>query len=109
MKPVFIIALVIGCFAAALPQLRAQDQQNNPPAASSQSNQPAAVQQPNRTQQQSNQNPFPEDTDSVPLMPSRDNLDLPSAGETGQRIFIPSDDADPVRSPEDAGAAAEAG
>lgn len=103
MKPVFIIALGFGCCAAVLPQLRAQDQQNNPPAASSQSNQPS------RTQQQSNQNPFPEDTDSVPLMPSRDNPDLPSAGEAGQRIFIPTDDVDPVRSPEDAGAAAEAG
>ena len=103
MKPVFIIALGFGCCAAVLPQLRAQDQQNNPPAASSQSNQPS------RTQQQSNQNPFPEDTDSVPLMRSRDNPDLPSAGEAGQRIFIPTDDVDPVRSPEDAGAAAEAG
>src|SRR5579863_9509004 len=43
----------------------------NKPAASSQN--PPAAQQPARTQQQTNQNPFPDDTTSVPVMPSRDS------------------------------------
>ena len=114
MKLILSIALAI-CWLAAASRLSAQDSPGAAPAASGQSGSPAVpqqpqTQQPSRTQQQTNQNPFPEDTGSVPLMPSRDNPDLPPSGDAArQLIYFPDEDLDPVRSPEDAGAAAEAG
>jgi len=43
-------------------------------------------------------------------MPSRDNPDVAAPGDAAaQRMNLPAEDADPVRSPEEAGAAAEAG
>jgi tetratricopeptide (TPR) repeat protein len=111
MKPALTISLLFGICLAVAPCLSAQDQQNNPPVAPKQDSQPANTQQPDRTGQQTNQNPFPEDTSTVPVMPSRDNpnVALPPTAEDKQRIDLPEDDVDPVRSPEDAGAAAEAG
>jgi len=110
MKSAFAIAFVVACLFVAAPTLCAQSHQENQPAASGQSSTPAAAQQPARTQQQTNQNPFPEDTSDVPVMPTRDNPDVPSAAdESKERIDLPEEDVDPVRSPEDAGAAAEAG
>ena len=57
---------------------------------------------------QTNQNPFPEDTDSVPVMPNR-NSPEPVPGleeEAGEpRIPMPVADLDPVRSPEGEAAA----
>ena len=109
MKWTLSIALVFVSPLAAVPSLTAQVPAQNQPPASNQNSQPAA-QQPNRPQQQSNQNPFPDDTSTVPVMPSRDNPDIPPpASEEKQRISLPEDDVDPVRSPEDAGAAAERG
>jgi tetratricopeptide (TPR) repeat protein len=109
MKQFFTIAFALGSSLAFAQGLGAQDQPQNQPPASKQSDQ-APAQQPSRTQQQSNQNPFPEDTGNVPLMPSRDNPNLPapSGDEARQRIDLPFDDVDPVRTPEEAGAAAEA-
>lgn len=73
---------------------------------------PALQQQPSQTKPQTNPqtnaNPFPENTDSVPVMPTRDSHDLPPATgdeSTRELIPVPVDDADPVRSPEDASAA----
>ena len=117
MKPALILAFILACTAAAPRlQIHAQPQPQNPPPGSSQSpgpdqkQPPAGAQQPDRTQQQNNQNPFPEDTNSVPLMPSRDNPNVPIPGAaTGERLYLPDADFDPVRSPEEAGAAAEAG
>ena len=119
MKLALIFAFILACSAAA-PHLRAQQPQNqpqpqNPPSpnqspGSNQKETPAGAQQPDRSQQQTNQNPFPEDTNSVPLMPSRDNPNVPIPGsEARERIDLPYRDIDPVRSPEEAGAAAEAG
>jgi len=110
MKSFFAIAFLVGCLFAAAPMVRAQDHQDSKPPASGQNTAPADSQQPSRPQQQTNQNPFPEDTSDVPVMPTRDNPDVPSAaGESKERIDVPVDDVDPVRSPEDAGAAAESG
>jgi hypothetical protein len=117
MKPVFGMALVLGCFLAA-PQLRAQTSESghspgsgqSQPAANSQN--PPSEQTPSRVKTQSNQNPFPEDTNSVPVMPSKNSPDLPPgvADEAGSGSApMPSEDVDPVRSPEDAAAAAESG
>ncbi len=118
MKPVFGMALVLACLLAVAPRLCAQAPHRGNASGSSQS-QPAANSQnppsgqtPSHVQQQTNRNPFPEDTNSVPVMPSKNSPNLPpgltdDAGEP--RIPMPAEDADPVRSPEGAAAAAESG
>jgi tetratricopeptide (TPR) repeat protein len=106
MKPALIFVFILVC-SAAVSRLDAQSQPPNQMPGSDQKQPPAAA-QPNRTEQQTNQNPFPEDTSSVPLMPSRDNPNVPiPTGESGARLNLPDDDLDPVRSPDEAGAAAE--
>lgn len=109
MKWAFIAALLCTVdLGLTAPCLRAQAQPNNQPATSGQSTPPAA-QQPARTQQQTNSNPFPEDTSSVPIMPSRDTPDIPpsNSNATREQIYLPDADFDPVRSPEDAGDATQ--
>jgi tetratricopeptide (TPR) repeat protein len=119
------VALLLACMVSAAPMLCAQasDAGSAPGAGQSQpaASQSAAggqnsapQQQPSQakpqTNPQSNANPFPEDTNSVPVMPTRDTPDLPpSAGdESPSRLIpLPAEDADPMRSPEDASAAAE--
>ncbi len=118
MKPVFAIALFLACLLAAAPRLRAQaPPENNAPGQNSSSSQnppaaqnPPAGQQPSRVEKQSNGNPFPEDTSSVPVLPSKSTDELPAEVRDAARnapMPLPSDDFDPVRSPEDAGQAAE--
>ncbi len=113
-KPAIGIALALACLVVGAPQISAQspDSSSAPgqsqPAAGRQNSAPAA--QPTRTRPQTNANPFPEDTDSVPVMPTRNSPDLPSGpGDQSASglIPLPAEDADPVRSPEDAAAAAE--
>ena len=115
MKFALGIALALAWVVAAAPRLSAQapdkssalSARQSPPAAGSQS---PAPQQPSQTKPQTNANPFPEDTDSVPVMPSRTPSDLaPGAGdESGSGLIpMPPEDGDPVRSPEDAAASAE--
>jgi tetratricopeptide (TPR) repeat protein len=109
MKSVFIFAFILACSAPSA-HLDAQAQPQNQTPNSNQSQPPADAQQPNRTQQQSNQNPFPEDTTTVPVMPSRDNPNVPiPSGSAENPISVPEEDFDPVRSPEGAAAAAESG
>jgi tetratricopeptide (TPR) repeat protein len=104
--------ILVGALTSAPMSIARAQQQNQAPSAG-QNGQPAngASQDPNRTQQQTNQNPFPEDTNSVPVMPSRGTVDLPTSagGDEKNRADLPESDFDPVRSPEDAAAAAEAG
>lgn len=57
-------------------------------------------------------NPFPENTNSVPVMPSADSPGTaPSAFESDAAtdLALPSDDSDPVRSPDDPAAASATG
>ncbi len=116
MKAAFSMGLVLACFVVAGSRLcaRAQGAGNasgsgqSQPAAGAQN--PPAAQTPARTQQQSNQNPFPEDTSDIPVMPTRNSPGtIPGDSDETRagRIPMPADDVDPVRSPEDAGAAAE--
>jgi len=117
----FSAAVVLACLVASAPALRAQASNNNDKSGTNQNNgsgqgEPAATSQsapaqaPARTNQQNNQNPFPEDTSSVPVMPSRDNPGtIPGLDNESTRISMPAADVDPVRSPEEAGDAAEAG
>src|ERR1039458_7785536 len=50
-------------------------------------------------------NQFPEDTNNVPVMPSRGTPALPEGTYTGDNVAanvgLPNDDADPVKSPDD--------
>ena len=111
MKLVGRNAVTLVCLLAATLGFRAQAQQsgdgsgtNSKPAASSS---PADSQDPSRVKTQTNSNPFPDDTTSVPVMPSRDVPDLPPSSGTAEKpsIPLPPDDGDPVKSPEDANAA----
>ncbi len=114
-KPVFGMALFLACLLAATPTIRAQAQNGSNAPGSSQSKpdansqNPDSGQQPAKVPSQPNANPFPEDTSKVPVMPTRNIPDLPPGGdESGKyRASLPTDDIDPVRSPEDEGAAAE--
>jgi tetratricopeptide (TPR) repeat protein len=109
------MALFLACLLAAAPKIRsqAQDGSNAPgsgqgkPATDSQSTD--SSQQSGGTQKQSNSNPFPEDTSKVPVMPTRNIPGLPPGAEDygKDRMDLPGDDLDPVRSPEDEGAAAQ--
>jgi tetratricopeptide (TPR) repeat protein len=109
MKQTLILVLTFCCLLAAASHLSAQGQQTNPPAAQ-QKNGAQPAQDPSRPQQQNNQNPFPEDTSDVPVVPTGNSANLPPVGDdAGARMPLPPDDADPVRTPEEAGAAAEEG
>jgi len=109
------IAFALACLAVGAPRLSAQAPDKNGTSGAGQSplaagSQSPAQQQPSQTKPQTNANPFPEDTDSVPVMPTRTSPDLPpGAGDESRSGFIPMppEDGDPVRSPEDAAAAAE--
>jgi tetratricopeptide (TPR) repeat protein len=104
----FGVALLFGCLVAVAPQLRAQSQpgSGNQPAAAAQKPAPSA--QPAGTNGQTNANPFPEDTSSVPVMPTRISPDLaPDDESPSVRTPMPDEDDDPVRSPEEAADAAD--
>jgi tetratricopeptide (TPR) repeat protein len=114
MRAAFSIALVMACLAATGPGLRAQAQGNASGSGQSQPTpnpqSPPDAQPPARVQQQNSQNPFPEDTSDIPVMPthiSPGTIPGDSDDTSAARIPMPADDVDPVRSPEDAGAAAE--
>jgi tetratricopeptide (TPR) repeat protein len=98
MRRFFSFALVVvGCLMAS-PQWFAQapaagDGQNKP---SGQSQQP--------TSSPSSANPFPEDTSTVPVMPSKAAPELPDGtynGADSAPLPLPDEDLDPVRSPDD--------
>jgi tetratricopeptide (TPR) repeat protein len=113
MRRIVLVALVLaGCLIAA-PRLLAQAPaagdskgQNKPAAGENQkpqsnSSQPGAA-------AQSNTNPFPEDTTTVPVMPSKTPPPLPAGTYRGEErgperapVPLPGEDIDPVRSPDD--------
>jgi hypothetical protein len=101
MKRFFLVALVvIGCLAVA-PRSLAQAPGDAP--ASGQSK-PAADGQKPATAPQSSANPFPEDTSTVPVMPSKATPALAEGtyyGGGSAGVSLPGDDLDPVRSPDD--------
>ncbi len=108
MKRIVAAALVlIGC------GLWAQTQPVGPgassrqkPAAAGQSSAPAATPAPQES------NPFPTDTVNVPVMPSANSpgsFPADVGADNASNIALPSDDADPVRSPDDPGIAEATG
>jgi len=89
-----IVLLMIFGFVA-VPMVRAQAPPAQPPRQAQQS-QPAQKQNPPDAA-----NPFPEDTNNVPLMPSATTPAAPEPSANPSRASLPGADVDPVRSPDD--------
>jgi tetratricopeptide (TPR) repeat protein len=93
MRRLVPVTLVLaGCLMAA-PRWLAQA-----PAAGEGQSQPSATTSP------SSSNPFPEDTSTVPVMPSKAAPELPEDTYNGAEnapLPLPGEDLDPVRSPDD--------
>jgi tetratricopeptide (TPR) repeat protein len=97
---VFVALLLAGCLAVA-PRLLAQAPAGGDAAAAGQSKPAAGAPQPGKT---SSANPFPEDTSTVPVMPSKTAPALPEGTYNGAEsagLPLPGVDLDPVRSPDD--------
>lgn len=96
MKRGSLIALVVvGCLMAA-PRFFAQAPAGDAQKPAAQEQKPAAP--------PAAANPFPEDTTSIPVMPSTTAPDLPPetySGEEDNQPAAPGDDLDPARSPDD--------
>ncbi len=106
MKAFFIAMLFTAAGLTVAVQARAQA-----PAGGGNAQQPAQTkpdQQPQAGQSnpnpQSQANPFPEDTSTVPVLPNRLSTDIPAAGsaDTAATLAAPAEDSDPVRSPDQA-------
>jgi hypothetical protein len=92
MKWSITIAMVLTGWLGASARLMAQ-------APSSDAQKQTAPQQPSP---QTGANPFPTDTSNVPVMPSNGDLALPEGtSKENARLPLPSEDADPARSPDD--------
>jgi tetratricopeptide (TPR) repeat protein len=115
MKRSFTVALALACCLGAVPRLMAQAPAGGGAGGSGQNKPAEAGQKPAAgaaqpgVKSQSSANPFPEDTSSVPVLPSTVSPDLaPGGGGEGGGIVLPGADLDPVRSPDDP-ASAEGG
>lgn len=115
-KPLLVAVPAVACLLAMAPGICAQSSGSgdatgagqSAPAGQSQSspaqNPPAGRQPP---KQPANSNAFPEDESSVPVIPTK-APNLPGVGDDAKsRMPLPTEDLDPVRTPEEAGAAAE--
>jgi tetratricopeptide (TPR) repeat protein len=102
MRRVISVVLVFaGCVAAA-PWLPGQTAPSGDPAAGQ--SKPADDNKKPSAPPQSGSNPFPEDTSTVPVMPSKTTPALPEGTYNGAEnapAQLPGDDLDPVRSPDD--------
>ena len=108
---ILFAALACACCCGAMSiRLAAQAPQNPPPqqspASSSGSAQPPNDQRPKGAQQA---NPFPDDTNTVPVLPSADSPGTPAPDTTdyGSSVPLPGGDGDPVKSPDDAAPSGE--
>lgn len=102
--------MVIAWCAIATPQAGAQTQPTpaqNPPA---QPAQPANSQNKPVTTPSGSNNPFPEDVNSVPVMPNKSTINLPTDnGSTTGLLQLPGYDLDPVHSPDEGAPTADSG
>jgi tetratricopeptide (TPR) repeat protein len=85
------MVLVVACAVTVLPSLRAQQTQ--------QPKQPQPAQQ--QPKEPTEANPFPDDTNNVPVMPNANTAAPAPAAATAPPPALPSDENDPVRSPDD--------
>jgi tetratricopeptide (TPR) repeat protein len=116
MRVFFVAALLAAAGLAAAVQGRAQAPAGGGNAQQPAQNKPASQQQPGSGAQsspnsQSQANPFPEDTSTVPVLPNRLSPDLPTAGssDAGATLALPGVDSDPVRSPDQADSSSDSG
>jgi hypothetical protein len=105
------VAMILAGCALATPGTGAQTRPapaQNPPSQPTQ--QPAGNQKKPASPPANSNNPFPEDDNSVPVMPNRSTIDLPAdTGSASGLMPMPGEDLDPVHSPDDGAAAAESG
>lgn len=105
MSRVVVIVLMLGCLVAASPGLGAQSQSN--PSQDPSQSKPAAPNPGNTAPKAGGQsNPFPTDTNTVPVLPSANSAGTPvPAPEENAPVYsnvpLPGDITDPVRSPDD--------
>ncbi len=99
--------LLAGCLVAAPVVCSGQQQPPNSPNQPNQGHPAGNSQKP-----PSNANPFPEDTNNVPVLPNAKSGNEPETAEPAAgRVPLPGQDNDPARSPDEppAGAAGESG
>src|SRR5580698_2701599 len=110
-KRVVLAALVFACCSAtAAIELAAQAPQN--PSSQQSSSEPSgSAQAPNGQKPKGSPqaNPFPDDTNTVPVLPSASSPGTPASDSTdyGSSIPLPGGDGDPVKSPDDAAPSGE--
>jgi hypothetical protein len=108
MRRFFFVALALACCWSVAEESSAQapsnsgSQQNQAPKNPADSNAP-------KPKPPQDANPFPEDTNSVPVMPNANSPGTPSASPDAVdygNVALPSAETDPVRSPDDANSSA---
>ena len=104
-----VVKLLIGAAMVlawyAMPPLQAAAQTSAPPQPAqnppAQPAQPAGNQNKNATPPSNSNNPFPEDENTVPVMPNRNTVNLPvNSGTAAGLLTFPGYDLDPVHSPD---------
>lgn len=112
MKLCISSAIVLAAFLSAAPVLVSQQlpagsspqsPQSAPPAVS-----PPDSQRPAQNPPQSTGNPFPGDTNNVPVLPNSNTSPAPefAPDDSASRVSLPALDSDPARSPDEADSAA---
>jgi tetratricopeptide (TPR) repeat protein len=95
------LAVLVLCLAAASGVMAQSPAAGN--AAASSQNPNSEAQKPSAPSP-SSANPFPEDTSSVPVLPTRETISLPGGNSNTPadiRFLLSTQDTDPVRSPDD--------
>ena len=105
MKIGFSLALVMAAslvVAQALAQTQASSTSSSSSQDSSAQKQPAVAPSPSAPGSQTEGNPFPGDTTSVPILPSGPTANIPQGGyePDSSRAALPQSDSDPVLSPD---------
>jgi tetratricopeptide (TPR) repeat protein len=93
-------AILIIAFSSGAISLSAQAQSTAAPQ--SPSNGAASPANPQKTKSKQEANPFPDDTNSVPVLPSANGTATPADEAGSSALPLPGSDSDPVRSPDDA-------
>ena len=102
MKRGLWIALVLASCSVAVPRLLAQAPAGGDATGSAQHQPGNDAQKPAAVTPQSGANPFPEDTSTIPVMPSKATPIEPNETDSGSiNIPPPGEDTDPSRSPDD--------
>jgi tetratricopeptide (TPR) repeat protein len=111
MRRVFLAALAFACCCAIAANRGAAQASGNSSPQQTPSSPNGSAKAPNDQKPKNSQdaNPFPEDTNTVPVLPSANSTGTPAPDWTdyGSRVPLPGEDGDPVKSPDDAAPAGE--